>query len=87
MLEEEDAPATAAGGITRGSQIRRVGEAGREAIIPLAKLPEMMARIRMAEGRNGGGGNSITIMGDMYGWDDMVDTVGRANVELEERGG
>ena len=37
---------------------------------------------------NGGGnGGGITIMGDVYGYDDFVDKVGQANVDLEERGG
>ena len=78
-------PSTAHGGITNGPQIRRVGEGGeREAIIPLSKLPDMMSRMM---GSGTGGRQPITIMGDVYGWDDFVDKVGEAGVEIEERGG
>ena len=62
----------------------RVGEAGREAIIPLSKLPDMLSRMM---GGGNGGRPQITIMGDVYGWDDWVDKVGEANIEIEERGG
>ena len=77
-------PETASGGITNGSQIRRVGEEGREAIIPLSKLPDMLSRMM---GGGTGGRPPITVMGDVYGYDDFVDKVGQAGVELEERGG
>ena len=79
-----DIPATAHGGITNGPQIRQVGEGGREAIIPLSKLPDLMSRMM---GGGNGGRPQITIMGDVYGWDDWVDKVGEANIEIEERGG
>ena len=78
-------PQTAHGGITNGPQIRQVGEGGeREAIIPLSKLPDLMSRMM---GGGNGGRPQITIMGDVYGWDDWVDKVGEANIEIEERGG
>ena len=38
-------------------------------------------------GGGNGGRPQITIMGDVYGWDDWVDKVGEANIEIEERGG
>ena len=62
-----------------------VGEGGEsEAIIPLSKLPDLMSRMM---GGGNGGRPQITIMGDVYGWDDWVDKVGEANIEIEERGG
>ena len=80
-----NAPNTATGGITNGPQIRRVGEGGeREAIIPLSKLPDLMYRMM---GSGTGGRQPITVNGDVYGYDDFVDKVGQAGVELEERGG
>ena len=82
------APGLAAGGIipaTAGGRIVRAGEAGQsEVIIPLSKLPDMMSRMM---GGGNGGRPQITIMGDVYGWDDWVDKVGEANIEIEERGG
>ena len=70
---------------TPGGRIVRAGEAGqREAIIPLSKLPDLMSRMM---GGGNGGRPQITIMGDVYGWDDWVDKVGEANIEIEERGG
>ena len=66
-------PLLAEGGIVTGPTLALLGEAGPEAIIPL--------------GRGGGVGGGITIMGDVYGWDDFVDKVGEAGIELEERGG
>ena len=78
----------AEGGIipaTPGGRIIRAAEAGQsEAIIPLAKLPDLMSRMM---GGGNGGRPQITIMGDVYGWDDWVDKVGEANIEIEERGG
>ena len=66
-------PLLAEGGIVTSPTLALLGEAGPEAIIPL--------------GRGGGMGGGITIMGDVYGYDDFVDKVGEANVDLEERGG
>ena len=65
----------ATGGIALNPMMAIVGEAGPEAIIPLDRLGEF------------GGGGGITIMGDLYGWDDFVDKVGEAGIEIEERGG
>lgn len=47
-------PKLAEGGITTGPTIAQIGEAGREAIIPLNKLPQLI-------GRAGGGGINATV--------------------------
>ena len=75
-------PALAAGGITTRDMLAQVHK--NEAVIPLAKLPDMMSRMM---GSGSGGRPPIIINGDVYGHDDFVDKVGQAGVELEERGG
>jgi hypothetical protein len=48
-------PKMAEGGITTGATIAQIGEAGREAVIPLNKLPQIMG----SAARGNGGGSSI----------------------------
>ena len=50
----------------------------------LSDLPDM---VKIPDFVKNGRIPPITINGDVYGWDDWVDKVGEANIEIEERGG
>jgi TP901 family phage tail tape measure protein len=68
-------PGTATGGVVNSAQVRLVGEAGPEAIIPLRQLPDLLGRVEMPRG----GAGTFTLRGRMHisNWRD-----GMAEVDL-----
>ena len=74
-MQIPEIPRLAKGGIVSSPTIAMLGEAGKEAVIPLS-------------GTNSGlGGINITISGDVYGFDDFEDKVSEAVRDGARRGG
>ena len=70
-------PGLARGGIVMHPTLANIAEDRPEAVIPLDKFG------------GGGFGNRpiVQILGDVWGYDDFVDKVGEANIDLDRRGG
>ena len=68
-------PRLAKGGIVTGPTLAMLGESGSEAVIPLNKAG------------GGMGGINVTIVGDVYGFDDFEDKVSEAVRDGARRGG
>ena len=73
-------PGAASGGIAMSPMLLAVAEEKPEAIVPLDRLETMIAGA-------GGGGSTINVHGDLYGYDDFVEKVTEAGFLFGRRGG
>ena len=83
-------PVLDSGGIAMQRQLAMLAANNRpEVVMPLAELPRLLAQLPATMGgdyRDGGGKAPTIQIGTLYGFNDFVRNVARANYELERRG-